>query len=316
MKRIFALLMLLSLILTSCQVKEPLRSYIEAVERTEAVDEGQSLFSIEVKNTYRDDEDLDVGDDLQFEMYSQYDFTDSEHEKLEAHSYLYTGDIGMDFSFYSEDDTIFIKLPFEENYLVIDYNTINQEATTFQGEDVFTILFQPFMEKWLSILQEENVVRGEKTIMTTEDGDVKATKYTIQLNEEQLEALIIELFSILKSNSDLLVSTANSYMDCVLSEDELIQLIDDFQSELLKSEMSMTVVSYINADGFIIDTEVEYTVKYDDEDMPIESQVYLIRMEEWDIYKDQNFNIPELTEDNSLTMDEFENEMNVLFKNK
>ncbi|WP_105615862.1 hypothetical protein [Vallitalea okinawensis] len=308
MKRIVALILLLSIFLTSCQVKEPLRSYSEAIERTEAVDQGQSFISIEVENTYREGKEIDFGDQLQFQIYSQYDFTDSKNEQLETHSYIDVGDLGMDFSFYLKGNDIFIKLPFDENYLIIHDNTMNQEVATMQDEEIFTIIFQPFMEKWLEVLQEENVVRGEKTIMTTEDGDVKATKYTIQLNEEQLQTLVTVLSSILKSNSELILSTVNNYAEFVLTEEEFIQLIDDLKSELLKSDMSITAMSYINADGFVIDTSIEYTVLYENAEMPLKSQVYTIRMEQWDIYNEQDFNFPELTDDNSLSMDEFQKE--------
>lgn len=67
-----------------------------------------------------------------------------------------------------------------------EYEENKGENLTGLSDDTFNKI----KNKWLELLEDENVFKGEKILITTEAGEVKAREYTIDTNKEQLKELL------------------------------------------------------------------------------------------------------------------------------
>src|SRR5690606_12519226 len=115
-------------------------------------------------------------------------------------SYLVFGDLGYDFRFYSLDDKYYLE-PMFMNLNDKKFIEIN-EKDVVPEEDIPEDLLKEFADKWNELLMEENVAKGEKVLVTTDDGEVKSREFTIDLKDEQLKELLSHFIDLVKNDED------------------------------------------------------------------------------------------------------------------
>lgn len=153
------------------------------------------------------------------------------------------------------------------------------------------------------MLEEDDVVKGENTIIDSEQGQVKAKVVTITLTEKQLKTFGKEVVNTLIEQGFV---------------ENYIQ-VDDLDSEelanIMKTTMDQTAITgfqltiYIDFDGYLIKEEL--ILSLDMQEIlgdKIESiDVIFFEKQNWDIGKDQNIVIPEIKEEEVIEMKGLDN---------
>lgn len=92
------------------------------------------------------------------------------------------------------------------------YLRIDDLLETEQPQELFNAeTLKSISNLWLSILNKEGVFRGEKIILTTPDGEVKATRYIISLRDDQAKKLAKETIGVIAKDNEIR-KTFNNYI--------------------------------------------------------------------------------------------------------
>ncbi|MHB1394752.1 MAG: hypothetical protein ACYCYE_17135 [Clostridia bacterium] len=177
--------------------------------------------------------------------------------------------------------------------------------------------------KWLGLLKKEDIFKGKDIVLTTPDGEVKTTEYTIKLNDEQVKKLAADTMDILSKDEKL----KENYEEHIKKN---IEPLKDTSFEKLFSDMKenmkdytsegFSYTAYVDIDGYIVNEMIEFAPKFDDADMAVTRVSYRLDIKNWDINKEQKLEFPVLTEENTLDMNQMEESMPFmmedLFNNK
>jgi hypothetical protein len=84
---------------------------------------------------------------------------------------------------------------------------------------------------------------------------------------------------------------------------------------------SFTYTAYVDIDGYIVNEMTEFAIKMDKAKLATATRLsYKLEVKNWDINKEQKFDFPVLTEENTLDMDQIDKSMPFmmedLFNNK
>ncbi|MGB4437625.1 MAG: hypothetical protein WBJ13_00045, partial [Sedimentibacter sp.] len=83
---------------------------------------------------------------------------------------------------------------------------------------------------------------------------------------------------------------------------------------------SFSYTAYVDIDGYIVNEMIEFSLKViNPENAGLSGVNYSLNMKNWDINKEQSFDFPVLTEENTIKMDDMDESMpdmmEDLFKN-
>ena len=170
--------------------------------------------------------------------------------------------------------------------------------------------------KWLEILNKKDVVSGNKTLLTTEDGEIKVTQFSINLTGEQIKQLLNESLDIIVKDKSV-DELAKGVTDENGNKIEFEKLVNN-----LKNKMNDTTIrdfkytGYIDIDGYIIQENIELIADFDNvESGKILSTDLKMQIKHWSIEKEQKFEFPELTKDNILEQESIDQGMPFMFEN-
>jgi len=115
------------------------------------------------------------------------------------------GGLGFDFDLFVNGEEIFMKLPIIGKYMKIDemQSSMMQQEQDGDIEIISEETLDGINRKWLEMLKEEDIFRGKNIVLTTPDGEVKTTEYTIKLNDEQIKSLAVYGMDMLSNDKKL-----------------------------------------------------------------------------------------------------------------
>lgn len=330
MKRILIVIfaILLAVPLASCSF-DSLGDYKKAVEKTEQIKKGQTSgeFSMVVDfktegMTEEEIKEINYFKDMRGSFNAAYD---DDVEKAIFRNYLSFGGLGFDFDLFINGEEVFMKLPVVGKYMRLD--EMQAHMTKQQGEGESEFISKETLDElnanWLGLLKKEDIFKGKDIVLTTPDGEVKTTEYTIKLNDEQVEKLAVDTLDIfskdkklkeyyeknIKKNVDTLKDTTFEKLFSNMKEN-----MKDYTSE------GFSYTAYVDIDGYIVNEIIEFAPKFDDADMAVTRVSYRLDIKNWDINKEQKFDFPVLTEENTFDLDQMEQTMPFmmedLFNNK
>lgn len=289
------LVMITTFVMTGCSEKA-YKDYIDAVAKTGQEKTGRSSLHVSTKVMY-DKSKLSVEEisqisrynDLRLDMSFQYDMTDKPLIAVDV--YTNTGGAGMDFNYYKNGDLEFIRLPIIKKYVVLE-----------SPKDVpQTNIFSDISKIWLDIIVEDDVAKGENTIVDSEEGQVKAKVVTVTLADDHLKTLGKAVLERLLEEGfiESIMQTSNG------DSEESIKNIKNNIKKTMESMVvtSMTLKAYIDFDGYLIREDMIVGLDMSDTLGSIfESVEVIIRKENWDLGKKQEIVIPEVGEDEQIKM--------------
>lgn len=323
MKRYIAAFVALVLVLSlaACNTSG-LGEYKKASEKTEQIAKGRTSgeFSVvtqfNTKNmTPEEIKKLNYYKDLS----GSFDVTyDDEAEKSIFRNYLNMGGMGFDFSLFINGSEVSMKLPVVGKYLKLD----DQEMpAVMSGEDKELIsgeTIDKITSKWVSLMKEEDVFKGKDIVLSTPDGEVKTTEYVITLSDVQIKELMKYSTQVILKDENL-KSLYREMADKNSGNEEFKSfesLIGGFAEEIDKYQIeNFSYKAYVDIDGYIVNEKIDLSLKVIiPEDKGLVSASYSFELKNWDINKDQEFEFPVLTEENTMKSDEMADDMPDIMK--
>lgn len=283
-------------ILTGCMGGEDYASYLDAVKKTEDIQSGVDKVEVVVQSTFNeallqkvDKEDADAFRQLGLVKVTLEDrFNHADNQSI-YDVFYYSNALGMDFKVFMKGPSeVYLKLPF-----MSDIYTVGEAFKGFseEPEDLSTF-FKGVGLSWSSMLKAENIFIGEKTIITNDDGEVKATKFSVKPTSAQLDSFLRQLREEILANKETLFTYLK---DMQYSDGEDFMTESDFETMVDAIFNSMTITRYeetafVDLDGYIIDEMVTLELKYATSETfnnLFETQTISIHTTRWDIERKQ-----------------------------
>lgn len=338
MKKIISIIMVAALMLSlaACNT-DNLAEYKKAFDKTDQISKGQvsgefsTIMDINTDNlTPEEIKDLNYVKDMNGNFSAVYD---DSLEKGIYRNYISMGGLGFDFDVYLNGDKIFMKIPVAGKYLDLtelissaEVAQINEEA--FDKPIISEETMKHISQKWVGLMNEEDVFKGKDIILTTPDGEVKTKEYTITLSSDQIRTLANESLDAF-SKDESLRSFYNEYM-ASMNENEATKSLKSFDEAIktLRDSIenydveSFKYTALVDIDGYIVNEIVTVSLKSTEESNIIKGVSFDLNIKNWDINKEQVFDFPELTEDNTINaddmkdMEEMPDLMESIFSNK
>lgn len=304
MKKTIIILLSTIILLTGCQTNA-LEDYKKALEKTGEIEKSKMNISFKANLDFNKDDlsieeirELSYFEEIEFIVNSQYDFSGN-NKNIIAKTYINLGGIGFDSIFYMEDGNMYIKMPIIKGYLSLDdIDATKYQNDSYEDED-FGKIINPIIEKWNNILKQEDVFKGKKTYVLTDEGQIKTTTYTINVTGEQLKELGEELIKGLKDENTLETLVSQGFIDNEIDKEELYNKINSFVTRLVLD--GFTGIAYVDFDGRLIKQEYNLNLGLKDVNKgEPQSLVISFTMEYLNLGEEQIFDFPEIEENDWL----------------
>lgn len=297
---------------------DSLEGYKNAVKKTDQIKKGRTEgeFSLVMdfnteKMTEEQIKELNYVRNMKGSFNVAYD---DEMEKGIFRNYLNMGGLGFDLDLFVNGEEMFMKLPVIGKYMRL--SEMKEYMIGTPEEDLGFVdrkTQDAINAKWLGLLKKEDIFKGKAIVLTTPDGEVKTTEYTIILNDEQIKDLAMYSMDMLYKDEKL----KESYEKYISKNIESLKDTspEELLSDIKESIKNYTVESfgytaYVDIDGYIVNEMVEITLEVDNAEPGAVTRVsYELNIKNWDINKGQEFDFPALTDENTVDMDNMEQNM-------
>ncbi len=234
-------------------------------------------------------------------------------------NYMNLGGLGFDFDLYENGDEKFIKLPIVGKYMKLDdvlkeAEQSPQKPSELISEDTMKALGA----EWVGILKQEDVFKGKDIVLTTPDGEVKTKVYTITLNDAQVKSLEENALTILskdenlKANFETVMEKKADQTKRVSFEEFINKAKEQLQEDTVEN---FQYTAYVDIDGYIVNETVDVKIRRDAAEQGKPKSIrFKLEMKNWDINKDQKFEFPVLTDENTMKSNDLDQTMPSLFK--
>jgi len=326
---IAAFLLILMMFITACNTNN-LVEYKKASEKTDQIVKGQTagefITTTEINQdglTAEEIKELNYIKDMNGSFSVVFD---DKEEKSIIRCYMNFGGLGYDFEVYINGEEVSVKLPVIGKYLRIDEEMVSEGEEYYDSENqiISEETGKEFAKRWLSLMNDEDVFKGKNIVLTTPDGEVKTTEYTIKLSDDQIKTLLRDSAEIL-SNDESLKSFYEKNISSNIKkiENDLEQKTNgseqktfkEFLNDIVNSAEKFKVENFsytalVDIDGYIVNEIIDISIKaIDAEKEGIISANYRLDIKTWDINKDQKFEFPVLTDENTIKPDEMNENM-------
>ncbi len=315
-------ILILLILLTSCNTNN-LIEYKKASDKTEQIIKGQTAGEFTMTTeinpaglTAEEIKELNYIKDMNGSFSVVFD---DEEEKTIIRNYLNFGGLGYDFEVYINGDEVSVKLPVVGKYLRINEEMLSEGEKQYNAGNkiISEETKKEFAKRWLSLMNEEDVFKGKNLVLTTPDGEVKTTEYTIKLSDEQIKALFKDTAQIL-SRDESLKSFFNKNIRVTMGKadgEKENKTFEEILDDILRSTEKFNVDNFtyralVDIDGYIVNEIIDISLKtIDASEEGIAGMKYHLDIKTWDINKDQRFEFPVLTDENTLKPAEMEENM-------
>lgn len=328
MKKIVAILLIAVIVLslTACNTNN-LAQYKKAFEKTDQITKGQLSAEFSTVMDYNttglsaeDIKELNYYKDMNGSFNVVYD---EGAEKAIFRNYMNFGGLGYDFDLYINGDEVSMKLPVVGKYIKLNeiQNSVNIDEHGFEQTMVSEETLKAISDKWVGLMKEENVFKGKDIILTTPDGEVKTTEYTITLTDDQIKLFVTECVEIAQ-NDESLKQFFDNYIKVKINDEELSfeETIKSFKENIKNYKVeNFSYTALVDIDGYIVNEDILYSIKAVKEDLLLRGTDFNLNLKTWDINKEQSFDFPVLTEENTIDVnntEEMPDMMKDLFKNE
>lgn len=329
MKRV--LLFLLSVVflisLAACKNND-FDAYIKAVNKTNEIKRGQQSKDLKMNMDFDMEglSDEEIKKLSYFKSFnSKFNITfDNDLNKSIGRNYFNFGGLGFDMTFYRNGEKSFIKMPILGKYLLLDESLIDtylkdEEIDKEEKKCISEKTIKELGEKWIDTIKRDDVFAGKDSVMSTPEGEVKVTEYTIKLTDEQFKKLLTESGDILLKDEKL-KETIDEYVRRIREEESDFNFndaISNFKEGIEESEFeNLSYIAFIDIDGYIVKEIIEFSIRFRGQKYEgMNGFEYYLETNSWDIEKDQKFEFPELTKENTMDTDEIDKGIPFIFEN-
>lgn len=325
---LLTVVVILTALLTTACTENTLEDYKSALEKTENIQRGKTHTDLELQMNFEmdglDEEEarqLKSFENIEYEGTSSFDYT-GDQAKVESINLLSLGGLGMNFDYYQLGDEMALYIPMLGKFLNLTSQDIDKlsEDTDNLGKIASLQLtdetVQALENVWKQTFEADEVIKGEDSIMETPEGDVRVVKFTIEPDKEKLKDFVKKTTEIIVKDENIQAEFGEMSFDNgkVLKAEDFLSGLDDAMEKW--QVQTFKVVDFIDVDGYIVQTTVNISIKMDI-DMPGAPNAFNMTLEttNYEIEKNQSIDFPELTEENSLSIQELEQGLPSTYEN-
>lgn len=326
MKRMVALItvLLMTVLAVAGCGSNSLADYKKAAEKTDQIVKGQNSAEFSTTLDFNTEGmSTDAVNELNYYKNMSGSFRsvfDSSSSQGIYRNYMNLGGLGFDFDLYHNGTDKFIKLPIVGKYMKLEDMLKEAEQSPVKPSELISEdTVKALGAEWVGMLKQEDVFKGKDIVLTTPDGEVKTKVYTITLNDEQVKTLEENVLTILakdenlKANYEVVKEKKADWKKPASFE----EFIGEAKEQLRKDTVeNFQYTAYVDIDGYIVNEAVEVMIKRDAAEQGEPKSIsFRLEMKNWDINKDQKFEFPVLTDENTMKSNDLDQTMPSLFKN-
>ena len=201
--------------------------------------------------------------------------------------YLSMGGIGFDAELYTFEGETYVKLPVMKKYMnVKDLMKVEGAQAEFLSEAALKRLGAI----WSSVATPDNVKKTGSALLRTDSGDLKTTRYTVEVDPEVVQAALIESAKVI--TEDLAEKNTQADFSAAIGE----------MTEIEIDEVSM--ISEISSSGYVVRDDV--VIRYHQPGLETSIRIEIIRDQ---LDQAVELNLPEITASELYTSEELDREM-------
>ena len=304
------------------------QKYLNALNNTQKADtfESKTESKITIDLSKASDEAKKSLDNFKDIAFNVDETIDNKNKKMEVNNYINFGKYAWGTKLYVNGEEAFIKVndkyaklsPLGDGEFALGDSEISKE---------YEEVTKQLASIWKESVQKE-ILSGEgNTIESTPDGDIKVTQLSLELNDEKTKNILDSLAGLI-SKSEIMKKTAlenaEKYAQIEESDkqgkeeltknisdwfDKLPENMKDYKEKFTVENLKLT--AKIDKDSYIIEEmfEGEIVIKLEGE---IRIKFYTSTTR-WNINKQVNVNIPEISEEDLLDNGDFDEEMKETF---
>lgn len=233
--------------------------------------------------------------------------------------------MGVDFKIYANKDQIIVLLPMFTRYLVIDKDDANlffdknQNETTDAGKEGSDLsdLEAKLKNIWNNVVKDNNVKRTGEKLVTTPEGDIRATRYDITLTDAEIKQIARQTVTAVLSDEAIrrhIIANWQHYATSSRDEQPTVPEIEAHLDQLLAFCVeginqaryeSFTVTGMVDRDGYLVQKNVRFKVTAGDREHFTMRMDMDIQVQRWNIEKDISIDFPQITPENSFPARDF-----------
>lgn len=320
MKKIVTVIIVFILIITvlaGCSAKSDYQIFMEAMERTEAVENGKMSMDMEIQVEFNKEglseeakDIIEFFEDFNMNLADQFD---KQKEQSLKKIFVQAGDMGIDIKLYTKEGIAYVITPLIPKILVVDGEELLGMYSGKINEDNFPKLSQESLELlekvWTDLYNKENVAAIEDIVLDTPEGRVKARKFEVKFTDEQMKPATKKSMEIFMQDKQLI----EGLKKMINFDDEEFSIEDMFKinMEMLDQSTinSFEQVAYIDRDNYVIDERISIDNTFHFT-KPGTTKHYTFNMniKRWDLNKEPDIHFPEVNFENSITLDDLKEE--------
>lgn len=332
MKKVFipVIVVIFVFFITSCSIlSSTTQKYLNALNNTQNAD------TLESKTESKITIDLSKASDTAKKNLNNFkeikfnadESIDNKNKKMEINNYISFGKYSWGTKTYIDGDQAFMKV--NDKYLKL--NAVGDGGFAL-GDSQFRKEYEEFSKElaavWKETVQKEILAGEGNTIESTPDGDIKVTQLSLELNDEKTKNILDSLAGLL-SKSEIMkksaIENAEKYAQIEEpdkeSKEELVRNINDWFDKLPEnmkdykekfSVENLKLTAKIDKDSYIIDEVFEGEIA-----LKLEGEIRIkfnTRTTRWNINREVNVNIPEITEEDLIQEESIDEEMKETFE--
>lgn len=297
-KRAAGLVLILALVMTAAGCSGgAYDKLMKAEAKTDAAVTGVTTTRITLENNFDTEgmtaEELKMANYMKKVTYEGRLRYDHGLGRMASDLYLSMGGIGFDAEVYTFGGETYIKLPVMKKYMnVKDLMKVEgaQASAEAQGEFLSEAALEQLGDIWSSVATPDNVKKTGSALLRTDSGDIKTTRYTIEVDPAVVQAALIDSAKVI--SEDLAKKNTQADISAALGEMTKIEI----------DEVSM--ISEISSGGYVVRDDV--VIRYHQPGLETSIRVEIIRDQ---MDEAVELSLPEITASELYTSEELNREM-------
>lgn len=289
----------------------PYEEYVAAVEKTDNIE--KTAYEAEITSKADiDTEGLSIREKRQYNFFKNLSVNiegkrDRETGQIEQVIRYNLNGIGFDITYYQNRESRLLKMPFLDKYILIE------QTEGLIDEEAYLVPDQETIDKWealwLEIIEEDKVFKAEKDLVETPEGEVKATKYIIEIEGQALKTVALKSIDVLLGDGNF-VKSIEEEVNSHLEENETFDLkgylkVAKDKINLIGIE-KLVFENYVSIDGYIIKDTFKTSLSLESLDKQMKAIDIDYEAILFDINREQDIDIPVINQENVTTIKEFQ----------
>lgn len=300
MKKIVLGLLLSMLLMTTACGNDPVARLEKAVKKTGELEQYKMSMSGDIGVNMQELE----GETAQSEMgnITLEMKADVDKDKTRADINYSMMGISMNMEMYGDSKQSITKMPMSDKYIVMDVGA--EGATDVQkSQESLKKLSDELYADIVKRIKENGEIALEKTELEMPDGKVNVDKGTVKLESKDVKAILISTVEKLYSDEEF-IKLMGEQSGKAPSKEEIDAMVAEMKSSFENIEIeNFEYAVYIDGDDYIVGQDIKMDLV--DSKNGTEGLSMDLKFRIWDMGNDQNIEFPELTEENSMSFEDY-----------